>query len=188
MKLKFEEFIGNSKTFNGIEFSGNYTMKIEHFSEMLYHYIKCGENLLDIYSDVVYNSWNEFYIENDDMYTDAINNISKIDSLQLVSSSKFIKKAYEKVNNSYLSYQKRLENEDSKERIEACRYTSRDDVKSKVFELHGKICLRCGSIDNITLDHINPVHKGGENSIENLQPLCNRCNSSKGIKVKDYRK
>lgn len=59
--------------------------------------------------------------------------------------------------------------------------------RDKVLELHGSICLCCGSDKKITIDHIIPVFKGGGNDINNLQPLCHRCNSSKRIKIIDYR-
>ena len=38
-----------------------------------------------------------------------------------------------------------------------------------------------------TLDHIRPVSKGGNFTKENIQALCQSCNSKKGIKTIDYR-
>lgn len=39
-------------------------------------------------------------------------------------------------------------------------------------------CVICGSsdLDDLTIDHIQPVKNNGENKIENYQTLCNRCN------------
>ncbi len=53
---------------------------------------------------------------------------------------------------------------------------------------HGNKCLRCGRKNvKLTADHVNPVAKGGHSDIENIQPLCRPCNSSKGDKNIDYR-
>lgn len=52
---------------------------------------------------------------------------------------------------------------------------------------YGKKCLKCGSVKDITKDHIVPLIKGGRHHISNLQPLCRSCNSSKGTNVADYR-
>lgn len=49
-------------------------------------------------------------------------------------------------------------------------------------------CLKCGNKDSLSIDHIISLAKGGDNSIENLQTLCSKCNSSKGDSIKDYRK
>ena len=44
-------------------------------------------------------------------------------------------------------------------------------------------CNLCGKKLKLTIDHIVPVSKGGNNFIENIQPLCLSCNSKKSNKV-----
>ena len=51
----------------------------------------------------------------------------------------------------------------------------------------GGVCLACGTQDNITKDHIKPIYQGGSDGIENLQPLCHRCNARKGADTSDLR-
>lgn len=55
----------------------------------------------------------------------------------------------------------------------------------------GWLCLCCGRRfgDSLppTADHVVPLSKGGSNWIGNIQPLCGRCNDSKGTKTADYR-
>ncbi len=41
-------------------------------------------------------------------------------------------------------------------------------------------CVRCGTTEDLTADHIRPRAHGGTNEPENLQTLCRRCNSRKG--------
>ena len=51
-------------------------------------------------------------------------------------------------------------------------------------------CCRCNSevIGGIpTKDHIIPITSGGSDLIDNLQPLCRECNTSKGCETKSYR-
>lgn len=56
------------------------------------------------------------------------------------------------------------------------------DLKEK----YGNKCLSCGN-PKVTMDHIVPLALFGENTINNIQPLCGKCNLAKGIKVIDYR-
>lgn len=49
-------------------------------------------------------------------------------------------------------------------------------------------CLCCGEIKKLTVDHVIPLSKGGDNDIHNIQPLCKSCNSKKHTKSTDYRK
>lgn len=43
-----------------------------------------------------------------------------------------------------------------------------------------RICIMCMAIEDLTIDHIMPLSKGGSNHIKNLQILCRKCNASKG--------
>ena len=52
---------------------------------------------------------------------------------------------------------------------------------------HGGRCVLCGT-EGVVKDHIVPIYQGGSDSVDNLQPLCRSCNSSKGPDSSDYRK
>lgn len=54
-------------------------------------------------------------------------------------------------------------------------------------DICGQLCLRCESRTDLVKDHITPIYQGGSDSIENIQPLCRSCNSSKGPEAIDYR-
>lgn len=43
----------------------------------------------------------------------------------------------------------------------------------------GAICRHCGTEEDLTIDHIQPISKGGTNELKNLQVLCKSCNSRK---------
>lgn len=54
--------------------------------------------------------------------------------------------------------------------------------KQKLIAKHGK-CAECGSTENLTVDHIIPLSRGGTNAPENLSVLCVSCNKRKGNRI-----
>lgn len=47
-------------------------------------------------------------------------------------------------------------------------------------------CANCKSLTKLEADHIVPVSKGGNNTIDNIQILCRKCNAKKHLKVIKY--
>jgi hypothetical protein len=60
------------------------------------------------------------------------------------------------------------------------------EVRNSVFERDGYNCVKCGSKSNLTLDHILPKRMDGEDSIDNLQTMCYKCNQKKHHLYEDY--
>jgi 5-methylcytosine-specific restriction endonuclease McrA len=54
--------------------------------------------------------------------------------------------------------------------------------KQELKEQAGK-CAKCGSTENLTIDHIWPQSLGGSTTPDNLQVLCATCNQKKGASV-----
>lgn len=52
---------------------------------------------------------------------------------------------------------------------------------------YGDLCLCCKEQKLLTVDHVQPLSKGGLNTIDNIQPLCGSCNSRKRDRYIDYR-
>ncbi len=77
---------------------------------------------------------------------------------------------------------RRLRMKDAKE-----RGSHTQDEWVALVSLCGEACIRCGSTEKIQKDHIMPIYQGGDDSIDNLQPLCRTCNSAKGPENIDHR-
>lgn len=51
-----------------------------------------------------------------------------------------------------------------------------------ILQLIESSCNHCGTFEDMTIDHIEPLFKGGLHEATNLQPLCRSCNSKKHLK------
>lgn len=186
------DFIKESATFNGFTFNGHYTMNNDDFFAMLNYYNETKINLLDDYSRAIYLKWDyENITETCYMTKECIDryeqSLSKLRHSRIFNTDWLSDRRWElsKFKEKYHSHQIKLQNQP---RVDACKYTARADVKKAIYNKFGKVCLCCGTTENISLDHIKPIHKGGLNELDNLQPLCKSCNSRKGIQIIDYRK
>lgn len=187
------DFLRASSTFAGITFSGCYDMPISHFEKLYDHYRETGENLLDDYSRVMYMMWEIDKIADERLtshedFNRKMEHISQMRKFGFFDADK-IHYLMSQLRISLKNYIRWKEYNSTKavKRRKANGYTSKENVREWVFTAYGENCLKCGSKDDIQLDHIVPINEGGKNELSNLQPLCKSCNVSKGTKIEDYR-
>lgn len=59
-------------------------------------------------------------------------------------------------------------------------------MRFAIYERDNHRCCKCGRrTDDLEIDHIIPIAKGGKSTCDNLQTLCHKCNYNKGSNV-DY--
>lgn len=51
----------------------------------------------------------------------------------------------------------------------------------------GEVCANCGDTENLVIDHIVSIARGGLSEVDNLQLLCVTCNTIKGKLIIDCR-
>ena len=65
-------------------------------------------------------------------------------------------------------------------RVERAKVTNR--IRFFIYERDGYRCCKCGKsgiFNDLEIDHIMPISKGGKTHPDNLQTLCKRCNKEK---------
>ena len=86
----------------------------------------------------------------------------------------------------------RADNEDSVSRHRGLRRARENGVmhepysRAEIIKTYPR-CLACHTEVNLSLDHVVPISRGGPDTIDNIQVLCGRCNSSKRAKYHEYR-
>ncbi|MBR7160591.1 MAG: HNH endonuclease [Clostridia bacterium] len=56
-------------------------------------------------------------------------------------------------------------------------------MRFAVYKRDKNRCVICGSRENLEVDHIHPIAKGGKTTFDNLQTLCHNCNVAKSDTV-----
>ena len=58
-----------------------------------------------------------------------------------------------------------------------------DSLRREIYEQYNYQCVVCGTADDLEIDHIHPVSRGGTNDPDNLQAMCGYHNRKKGARV-----
>ncbi len=71
-------------------------------------------------------------------------------------------------------------------RVERGKVTNK--MRFAIYKRDGNRCQCCGRrTNNLEIDHIVPIARGGKSTYDNLQTLCHRCNMRKGSNIERYR-
>mgnify|MGYP003659296497 FL=1 len=77
----------------------------------------------------------------------------------------------------------------SKEYEVICKI-SLNEIRQLFLQAYGRKCKYCERllvVSNIVCDHIKPLSDGGDSVLDNLQIICDRCNTRKGsLSHRDY--
>ena len=89
-------------------------------------------------------------------------------------------------------YLQRINREKRSERLRLAKlkgtHTKLDWEEMKLF--FNNTCVKCcgdSGLIRVEKDHIIPLYQGGSDGLDNLQPMCALCNSSKSAERLDYR-
>lgn len=91
-------------------------------------------------------------------------------------------------NKQYINWQKNKRNRVIKRlKIESLSHTWGEwELLKKQYGFKCPCCHKAEPEIKLTIDHIIPLSKGGSDLIENIQPLCLKCNMKKHTKVMRY--
>jgi 5-methylcytosine-specific restriction endonuclease McrA len=60
--------------------------------------------------------------------------------------------------------------------------------RSMIYKRDRNCCQYCGATSRLTIDHVLPRSKGGDDTWENLVVACSKCNTLKGDKLLEHTK
>jgi len=190
---KLKDFIDGSKYCQGISMDGCYGMGSDNFESAYEHFLKTGENVLDEHAKLTWLGWNVAKGFDDiGMHSEIKSMIMEVNHLKsVIDNTGFwnVKSFFsdEELNKiiryvSYIEGKIEFEKTYKRRRYVASIYTTRSDIRKKIFDRDGRVCKHCQTTKNLTLDHIIPVSKNGKDNLCNLQVLCKSCNSKKSNK------
>jgi hypothetical protein len=71
-------------------------------------------------------------------------------------------------------------------KVPLSRIVSQKPSRAMIYRRDDNTCMYCGSKSRLTVDHVVPKSKGGDDSWENLTIACSSCNTKKGDKLLEH--
>ena len=179
-----KKFLLSSDTFCGITFSGCYDMNMDDFFELLHHYIKTGENNLDIYSEIIHASWGaENFSETvcSEYKKPTKEQIERIGFLlseksPVIAANILKEETFSSLYKHYVSWKEFYERKHEESINKQTRnFPEYDNWRTSVFERDSYTCQKCGKIGGeLNAHHIKSYsgHKKLRLDIDNGITLC----------------
>lgn len=149
-----------------LENSREYRKK--YYSERKEYYKKYKKEYYKNNKEKMNDATKQHYIDNKKWYKEYQKEYRKTEKYKISTK------------NTNHNRRKQIKNTNKKERITLEQW-------QEILKLQNNKCIGCGREFNDelkpTLDHIIPLSKGGLHTIDNIQALCQSCNSKKGAKL-----
>jgi len=71
-------------------------------------------------------------------------------------------------------------------RIPPAKVSREKPTKAGIYQRDGHKCQYCGSTRSLTIDHVVPKSRGGEDTWDNLVVCCSHCNVQKGDRFLEH--
>ena len=97
---------------------------------------------------------------------------------QKIFSYNEIESLLKRINNKHYNFYNDKQIWDSLCKVERGKVSNK--IRFQIYERDDYRCCKCKRSDNLEIDHIIPISKGGKSTLDNLQTLCRECNKNKG--------
>jgi 5-methylcytosine-specific restriction enzyme A len=178
--MKTFEFLKKTNGFVSITFEGYYNADIDLLEKCYNEFLRTGINYYDFIHELIsINFYSDNTIIEEEKATELLNAI-KLDfitknvSQGILLNAKYFLLRNQQTIDSFRSYEAR--------RSEANKVLANEKIRRTIMQKYNYKCNICKSEYDLTIDHIISVANGGSNELSNLQVLCRKCNSKKGVK------
>jgi 5-methylcytosine-specific restriction endonuclease McrA len=170
-----------------VNITGNYNLSQKNFETAIIALLENNLNVLSEHMKITHSIWeakedsyNTLYSEEDIIFLEKALETKTFWNIYSFANSAEIENVKSLINRSKNFYDDLRSYNFRKKQAKS--FLANKKNREIIFEKYGKICKICNESQNLSIDHIIPVAKGGTDTLDNFQILCVRCNSKKGCK------